>query len=1157
MIQSIKANSIRTLLLLLSFSLLLFLTSCGGSMEEDDTETTSGSGLQIALSASTATLSAGQSTVVTAKVTDSAGAPVQNKTINFTCSGGSCPSGGTITAVNGGVTDAGGNAVAIYKAGSATTALSLEDTISATSGKASAALVITRTASTATTYLFTMSAGSTSLSAGQSTVISVAVTDGNGAPVHGQTVTFTKEVAPSNPTLTTLGTGVTDASGKVQAVYTAGNANPTANVQDTISATISGGAAYAVVIITRVGSATSGTATTGYSMTVTADPITAAAGNHSIITAKVVDSASKPVSGMSVTFAFLPNSSIGSTLSATSGYTDASGSFTTIYTAGSGGTGAVQDVIQTTVTGVGCNTNCPTCGYSTTAAVIVTRTTTSGTASGIRVDLTAAPTSVDAGGQSVLTATVLDGTSNPVPGATVNFGFITNTTGALLRDSNETTGGSTVTGTTDANGRAVAIYTAGTTNSGVSLQDTVSVNAIMGTNNSSDAFIITRTASSGGTGGTISTGTLALSPSSNSVSYGTPITITATLRDADGALVPNAVVTFTAQGSLVAYTPVSATALTNVSGVASITLNAASIDASGATYISASAPITAGGTTTTITSNPLGIAVNGAAITLGAIALGTPTISTYGSSSVSVPVLINGVAASVPISVNFTSYCVGISKATLSSPVTSNVSTGTAYSTYKDNLCNSGTDTITASVAGGASASRTITVLSPVANNIEFVSATPKIIGTSTASAPGLSKSSIVKFKVVDASNNGIPGVGVTFNLLYNVTLGGVTLSSSNPATSDADGFVTISVTSGTVPTSVWVVATVTGSSPAIKTQSDLLTITTGLPAQNFFSLSVQKHNIEGWKYDGVETGITIIASDRVGNPVPDGTAINFITEGGQIIPASCVTRTLPDGTPDGTCSVTFKSAEFRPSDGRVTILAYATGEESFADTINDPIYGNNSYDSGETFYELGDLYIDANESGTWNSGELFISPPSGSGTIACRTRPSGTLLPFNYVDVPSKQNTCNNAWGISYVRRSDVIVLSGSYGEISPTTVDMGSSCVGEFTLMLTDENGNPMPAGTTVTTKNNAVIWSGNGIITVTGTATPSIGGTPVIDTNALGGTSLSLKLDGGTGCAGSVAAGDTMNYPNGSLTIVTTTPKGVITEIPITVSGTQNIP
>ena len=182
--------------------------------------------------------------------------------------------------------------------------------------------------------------------------------------------------------------------------------------------------------------------------------------------------------------------------------------------------------------------------------------------------------------------------------------------------------------------------------------------------------------------------------------------------------------------------------MTNASGVASITLDAASVDSSGATYITASAPITTGGTTTTITSTPVGIAVNGAAITLGAITLGQSSISSYGTSSVSVPVLINGLPATEPISVNFTSACFASGKATLSSPVTSNAVTGIANSTYKDNNCNSGSDLITASVIGGAHASATITVVPPAASNIKFTSATPEIIGTSTASSALLSKSS-------------------------------------------------------------------------------------------------------------------------------------------------------------------------------------------------------------------------------------------------------------------------------------------------------------------------------------------------------------------------------------------------------------------------------
>ena len=88
--------------------------------------------------------------------------------------------------------------------------------------------------------------------------------------------------------------------------------------------------------------------------------------------------------------------------------------------------------------------------------------------------------------------------------------------------------------------------------------------------------------------------------------------------------------------------------------------------------------------------------------------------------------------------------------------------------------------------------------------------------------------------------------------------------------------------------------------------------------------LSVQTSNIEGWNYDNVTSALTIIASDRLGNPVPDGTAVNFVTQGAQITPASCTTTA-------GTCTTAFKSANSRQTDGRVSI-AYAIGEKSFVD---------------------------------------------------------------------------------------------------------------------------------------------------------------------------------------------------------------------------------
>ncbi|HUN56192.1 MAG TPA: hypothetical protein VMU29_13660 [Smithella sp.] len=665
-----------------------------------------------------------------------------------------------------------------------------------------------------------------------------------------------------------------------------------------------------------------------------------------------------------------------------------------------------------------------------------------------------------------------------------------------------------------------------------------------------------------------------LNLSSNVLAYGTPVTATATLTDSSGNPVQGAIVTFTVTDStLVTFTPTAGTALTNASGVATIQLNAESISSSGATSITAAA--TVGGITST--SAPAGISVGGATVTLGTMTLGSATISAYGTSSVTAPVLINGVASTIPISVTFTSPCVTSGKATITSPVTSNANTGNAISTYKDNGCGSGTDTITASATGSSNTSSvTITVTPPATNNIQFISATPSIIGTSTEASPTLPQTSLVKFQVLDINNNGKAGVLVDFTLMPSSAPGGVSLSAAS-ATSDASGYVTVSVNSGTIPTPVWVVATVDGTT--IKTQSNTLTITTGLPTQNFFSLSASTHNIEGWLYDGVTSALTIIASDRLGNPVPDGTAVSFITEGAQVVPASCTTAS-------GTCAITFRSSVYRPINetpgvaatywngtsyvpilvdgnplivvnGRVTLVAYSIGEESFIDAN-----GNNSYDTGETFYDLGDVYIDANENGQYDTGETYIA--LNLGTKACLTQPANTALPANYSDVPSKDNTCSQKWDAdstgavaqNYVRRSQIMILSDSFAVISNGTntsppdafvpVIMGSACIKSFGLILMDRNGNPMPAGTTIGIGSSYVYYTPNangGTPTATAVAPSVSGGTPVGDSNHAGGTLFSITV------AADCSAGTPVAYPRGSATVNVATPKGNVTEIGIT--------
>ncbi len=115
----------------------------------------------------------------------------------------------------------------------------------------------------------------------------------------------------------------------------------------------------------------------------------------------------------------------------------------------------------------------------------------------------------------------------------------------------------------------------------------------------------------------------------------------------------------------------------------------------------------------------------------------------------------------------------------------------------------------------------------------------------------------------------------------------------------------------------------------------------------------------------GVTVPVTVYLSDRYSNPVPDGTAVAFTTNGGQI-DGNC-------NTSGGQCTVTWTSSNPRPTTnpasqtgtppsngfGRAMILSTAIGEESFDDAN-----GNGFYDSGESFSNLGEPYRDDNQNG-------------------------------------------------------------------------------------------------------------------------------------------------------------------------------------------------
>jgi hypothetical protein len=198
-----------------------------------------------------------------------------------------------------------------------------------------------------------------------------------------------------------------------------------------------------------------------------------------------------------------------------------------------------------------------------------------------------------------------------------------------------------------------------------------------------------------------------------------------------------------------------------------------------------------------------------------------------------------------------------------------------------------------------------------------------------------------------------------------------------------------------------------------------------GLPSQQNFSMSQRTQNIEAFNLDGTSNTYTVIASDRLSNPVPADTAINFIAEGGQV--QAIRFTTLTNGLASATAN--FQSSSPRPDDGRVTVLAYALGEESFLDTN-----GDNVYSAGEDYQDLGDVFLDRLFNRSFNVAQDQFISLAITGTDACRNADADALLGLR-VDSPTRTlsvtgaaiNTCVAGWGRAYVRKALQTVFSTS----------------------------------------------------------------------------------------------------------------------------------
>lgn len=387
--------------------------------------------------------------------------------------------------------------------------------------------------------------------------------------------------------------------------------------------------------------------------------------------------------------------------------------------------------------------------------------------------------------------------------------------------------------------------------------------------------------------------------------------------------------------------------------------------------------------------------------TAGQLGISTSPLSAGGTSALRLDIVdsANGnVVFTDPVTVTFSSRCLADGTATITNNPATSVN-GAVNTTYEASGC-SGNDTITANatVEGVTiTAQGTINVLAAALGSIEFVSATPTNIGL--RGGPGQVTSTVV-FRVRNTAGNPVQSIPVTFAL--NTTVGGIALDPDNGIT-DNQGLVQTVVRAGTVSTVVRVTATATQNGVDAQSQSEQLTITTGIPDQNSYSLSVDCPNVEGLVLDGEQAQVNLLGADRFNNPVPDGTAVNFTTEGGSIV-GNCTTV-------GGACSVNWTSQNPRPASfngcgaaadpnnpdgvingfdsrcavgaaggasraGRSRVLAVSVGEESFSD-----LDGDGLFDVGATPSEfpaandLSEAFLDFDEDGVRDDGSDPLGP--------------------------------------------------------------------------------------------------------------------------------------------------------------------------------------
>lgn len=390
-------------------------------------------------------------------------------------------------------------------------------------------------------------------------------------------------------------------------------------------------------------------------------------------------------------------------------------------------------------------------------------------------------------------------------------------------------------------------------------------------------------------------GTDTAASASTTVSLGKSLQATATVLDKTGKPAANALLTFAVDPLVLGMAPTAGQIATDSAGKASVTLAPAGIAHSGATLLTVLAQY---GGETARSETVVTVAPPVLSIARVAPQASPSPVAAYGAAVITLDVLNDGaLLAALPVTINLASTCAAAGRAIL--PATVTTVQGRAQFTWQDKGC-AQSDTVTATIDGSNAATTvTLAVASPDAASIEVGDIAPAnaSIVIQGAGGSGRTETARVRFRVLDKTGAPVVNQNVAFST---ISTKAVRLAQTSGVT-DGNGDVFANLISGTEPTAVRVVATL---SNGLSTVSDTITVTTGLPVQLAFSLSAQSFNIEGFEYDDVADEIKVLLADQFSNPVADGTPVVLQTDSGAIGTSTrggCVTV-------NGRCTVDLRS---------------------------------------------------------------------------------------------------------------------------------------------------------------------------------------------------------------------------------------------------------